>query len=399
MCLPLAAALVLSIAGQLPSPDRSVAEQLARSGRTVEAIALFEQIVTLDPMDIEARLSIARLQLRTGRTNEAEAGFRAVLLEHPSNIDARIGLGAALTRRGAWTEALELLLETEPDAGENSDLYAALARAYRRAGDDRRALENYKRAKALAPADPDVVDGYEATAQAYGHSMAIEGFGEGGASDTRSMSLAASVRLVPRLRLDGSARGQRRAGAFDALIGGGAVWRVSRSSSLGVRAVGGSGNTSLPASDLTAALMNYAGAFEVGGSLRRLSFEGVGIIAVSPQLAWDPGGRWRHEVRYTYSLSSFDATGESSRDHSFLLRETWRGWRRVAVNVAYAYGIESFEDLTADRLGSLDSKTIATGLRMRVPSITAVAGTWEHQRRSNQTTIDRLTLSIVQSFP
>jgi len=399
MCVPLATALVLCMACQSPSTDRSVAEQLARAGRTVEAIALFERIVSLDHTDVEARLWIARLQLRIGRTREAEAGFREVLLEHPSDVDARIGLGTALTRRGEWAEALEVLLDAERDAGENSDLYGALARAYRRAGDDFRALENYKRAKALAPSDPDLVDGYEATAQAYGHSIATEGLGEWGASDTRSMSVDASVHLVPRLRLDFSARGQRRDGSFDSLLGGGALWRVNRSSSLGVRAVGGAGNTSLPSADLTAAFINYAGAFEVGSSLRWLSFTDVGVIAASPQLAWDPGGRWRHEVRYTYSLSSFHETGQSSGDNSYLLRETWRGWRRVAVTAAYAYGIESFEDLTADRLGALGSRTIASGLRVRAPSLTAFAGTWEHQWRSNHTTIDRLTLAIVQSFP
>ena len=141
MLVPLAAALVLSMACQSPSEDWDLAEQLARSGRTVEALALFERIVAANPADVEARLWIARLQLRIGRTDQAEAGFRSVLLEHPSHIDARIGLGAALTRRNAWKEALEVLLGAEQDAGANADLFGALARAYRRAGDDRRALE------------------------------------------------------------------------------------------------------------------------------------------------------------------------------------------------------------------------------------------------------------------
>ena len=107
MLVPLATALVLSMTCQSPSTDRDLAEQLARSGRTVEALALFEQIVAENPTDVEVRLWIARLQLRIGRTEEAEAGFRAVLLEHPSDVDARIGLGAALTRRDAWREALD----------------------------------------------------------------------------------------------------------------------------------------------------------------------------------------------------------------------------------------------------------------------------------------------------
>jgi tetratricopeptide (TPR) repeat protein len=210
MLVPLAAALVLSIAWQAPSAERNRAEELARAGRTVEALALFEQIVARNPADVEARLWIGRLQLRIGQTEEAEAGFRSVLLEHPSDIDARIGLGAALTRRDAWREALAVLLDAEKDAGDNADLFGALARAYRRAGDDRRALEYYGRAKALAPNDPDVIEGFEAAAHAFGHSITIEGFGEGGASDARSVSLVAAARVLPRLLIEGSARVQSR---------------------------------------------------------------------------------------------------------------------------------------------------------------------------------------------
>ena len=208
------------------------------------------------------------------------------------------------------------------------------------------------------------------------------------------------MRVLPRLRVEGSARVQRRAGSYDALGGGGAVWRVNRSTNLDARVVGGSGNTSLPTADLTAAVVNYAGVFEAGASIRRLSFPDVGVIAASPLLAWDAGGRWRLDARYTYSRSSFDATGESSGDHSVLLRDTWRGWRRVDVNVAYAYGIESFENLTADRLEALGATTIAAGLRIRVPSLTFVATTWEHQWRSNDTTarpahaVDRAVISM-----
>jgi len=132
--------------------------------------------------------------------------------------------------------------------------------------------------------------------------------------------------------------------------------------------------------------------------MRRLSFAGVGVTAASPLMAWDTGGRWRFDARYTYSRSSFDSRDESS-DHSVLLRETWRAWRRVGLNAAYAYGIESFEDLTAERLPNLGATTIAAGLRIRLPSLMSVSGTWEHQKRSNDTSIARLTLSVVRSFP
>jgi len=321
-----------------------------------------------------------------------------VLREHPADVDASVGLGAALTRRDAWREALAVLLEAEPRAGENSDMFGALARAYRRGGDDRRALEYYKRAMALAPGDPDLVDGYEATMRAYGSSVTVEGFGEGGVSDARSASLTATLRVLPRLEIEGIARAQRRNGSSDRLFGGGGIWRIDRSTNLAVRGVGGVDNTSLPNADVMAEVRHYRGPFEIGGIVRHLSFFDAGITAVSPLLAWDTGERWRLATRYTYSRSSFHATGQSSGDNSVLARETFRATRRVDTIVTYAYGIESFEDLTADRIGNLGANTVAATVQFRLPSLTTVATTWEHQWRSNDSRLDRLTVLLVQGF-
>ena len=398
MSIILAAALILCLTCQSSPTDRTLAEQLARSGRTVEALAIFERIVAENPTDTEVRLWIAALHLRTGQTAEAEAGFRLVLREQPSHVDARIGLGAALTRRDAWREALEILLDTEKVAGQNGDLFAALARAYRRAGDDRRALEYYERAMTLAPDNPEVVDGYEATMRAYGSSITVDGIAEGGVSDARSGSMIGVFRVLPRLKIEGRARVQHRNGTTDTLAGGGGIWRINRTTTLDIRGAGGAGNTSLPNGDWMAEVRHYRGAVEIGGIVHHLSFSDVGVTAPAALLAWDTGERWRLATRYSYARSSFRTTGESSGDHSVLLRETFRAWRRVDTTVTYAYGIESFEDLTADRIGNLGANTVAATLRFRLPSHTAVATTWERQWRSNDTRLDRLTILIVQGF-
>jgi hypothetical protein len=343
---------------------------------------------------------MARLDLRLGRVENAEAAFRSVLAIHPENVDARIGLGMALTRRGQWQDAISMLREAEHDAGRNADLFAALARAYRRAGDDGRALEYFQRAHALAPGDTDVIDGLEAVTQAYGHEVAIEGFGEGVSpgSHTTSGSAAVSIRVVPRVHMLGTARLQHGAGYADALFGGGVLWRAGRTTTVGVRAAGGPDNAALATSDVSGEVVRYLGLFEIGGGLRRLTFAGADVTAASPTIAWDEG-RWRLVGRYTYSRSRFAATEESTGDHSVLLRDTWRGWRRVWITTAYAYGIESFEVLTADRISSLGASTLASGVRISTPSLTAVYATWESQWRSNATHLNRLTVSIVQAFP
>src|SRR3954464_14476683 len=89
MHFPFAAAIMLMAGLQTPTTVRARAEDLARAGRSIEAIELFTGIVDSDPADLEARLWIARLQLRLGRTEAAEAGLRAVPREHPAHLDPR----------------------------------------------------------------------------------------------------------------------------------------------------------------------------------------------------------------------------------------------------------------------------------------------------------------------
>jgi len=400
MLASLATSVLLIAALQSPSTERLRAVELAMAGRTVEAIDLFRRIADQDPMDIEARLWVARLDLRLGRTEEAEAGFRSVLREHPAEVDARIGLGVVLMRQGAADEALVILRDTESDAGENADLFSALARAYRRTGDDRHALEYFQRARALAPADPDIVAGYEATALAYGHTIEFDGFGDfdNTGSNTTSGSLAVSLRVSPRLHLKADVRVQKRFGFSDAIGGGGVFWRAGRATTVNFRAAGGSNNTSLANADLSADVVHYAGIFEIGGGIRRMSFTGVDVVAASPAFAWDRE-RWRLDGRYIYSESHFETSDQSAGDHSVQLRETWRGWPRIWLNASYAYGIESFEQLTADRIASLGSSTVASGIRINLPSLSVVTLTWEHQWRSNATVIDRFTASFLRTFP
>ena len=396
LLFPLTFALALGV--QSPPADRRQAEAMARAGQNEAAIKLFERIVEIDPADTEARLWIARLKMRLGRADDAEAEYRSVLREHPADVDARVGLGVALTRNGAWQEAIALLTETEKAAGDNADLFAALARAYRRGGDDRRALEYFDRARALAPADPDIVLGYETVARAYGHWLSFEGYGQGGApgADVRSGWLMADVRVTPRLHVQAAARSQHGSGYADVLGGGGIVWRAGRSTSVAARATGGSGNVALPSRDVSADVVEYLGLFEFGGGIRSLSFAGAGVIAGSATLGWSPTDRWRLDVRYTLSRSSFDATNQSSLDHSVLLRDTWQAWRRVALIGSYAYGIESFENLTADRLGALGTKTLGAGARVDLSSLTRVALNADYEWRSNDTRVTRITVALVQ---
>jgi tetratricopeptide (TPR) repeat protein len=396
MLVALVTAMLLA-AGSPQASERSRAEALARSGQSAEALEIFKQIADRDPADTDAQIWIARLDLRLGRADAAEARFREVLKTTPKAVDARLGLASTLLRKGDWRTALDLLKETETYAGQNADLFSALGRAYRRSGDDQKGLQYFARARELAPADTDIQSGYEQALRGYGHWIGVEGFTEGGPGDDRtSGALVASVRVTPRLHAIARGRVQTQAGSTDAIGGGGLEWRASRATTIGFQGLGGSGNTSLATTDLALAVLNYLGAFEVGASFRLLSFVGTDVAAVSPLLSWDRD-RTRLDARYTYSRSEFEATGQTAGDHSVLLRETWRGWRRVWLQFSYAYGIESFEQLTADRVGSLGSTTLAGSVKILAPKFDVVT-TWEHQWRSNDTAIDRVTFSVIRFF-
>jgi hypothetical protein len=154
----------------------------------------------------------------------------------------------------------------------------------------------------------------------------------------------------------------------------------------------------LPHADAGAEVRHYAGTVEIGASVRGLWFTGAGVTALSPLLAVE-AGRWRFEGRYTYSHTRFMQTARASGDHSALGGLTLRGSRRLWLNGGYAYGIESFEDLTRDRIATLGAHTAFGGLRITLRSLTMVSGTWEHQWRPNHATLDRVTLTLAQFFP
>ena len=399
--LSLSLATILSLVAS-QAPGRSEAERLARLGHHAEALAAFERIAASDPTDVESRLWIGRLQLWMGRTANAEATFRAVLGEHPRNVDARIGLGSALTRTSRTDEAIEVLEATRADAGDNADLFAALARAYRHAGRPRAARDQFARAHALAPTDPEILDGLEAVRRTFDHSVAVEGYGEtvpgAGWGDSGDGALTLRLRANERLHLAGAARAHRRSGISDSQFGGGLEYRAGPRTLVSASVLGGPDNESLPIFSVAAQATQYLGSTEIGGGVRVLHFATTDVTALSGGAAWDEGGPWRTEARYTYSRSSFEPDGRTAGDHSILLRALRRQWRRVWLEGSYAHGAESFDVLTADRVDSFDADTVAVGLRILTPSLLVLTATWEHQWRSSNQKIDRLTCAVVQYF-
>ena len=129
------------------------------------------------------------------RTRDADSV--SVLREHPSDVDAAIGLAGALLRQGNSAEALTILVGVEPAAGDNADISVRSGASTDAAVTIAARSRYFAQARAMAPDDPDVADGYKAVrAMASGHSLLFEGFGQHDSPDvhTSSGTLTTSIR-------------------------------------------------------------------------------------------------------------------------------------------------------------------------------------------------------------
>jgi hypothetical protein len=76
----------------------------------------------------------------------------------------------------------------------------------------------------------------------------------------------------------------------------------------------------------------------------------------------------------------------------------WQASRRLSLSAAYARGHESFDILSIDRLGRFQADTLAGGARIDLRSLTSLGLGVEHQWRSGDRQLTRVTLDIVQHF-
>ena len=76
----------------------------------------------------------------------------------------------------------------------------------------------------------------------------------------------------------------------------------------------------------------------------------------------------------------------------------WQAARRLSLGAAYARGNESFDIVSVDRLGRFRADTVAGGARIDLRSLTSVAVGVEHQWRSGDRQLTRVTVDLVQHF-
>lgn len=393
--LSVAAAL---LAGAAPD-DRTEAVRLARAGAHEEALGRFREHARRDPADLEVRTWIAQLLAWTNRPAEAERAFRDVLAEAPRAVDAHLGLGLLLHRQGRHDEALARLTEAERLDPARADTLAALGRVHRQAGRTGLALACYRRAAGLAPADAEVRRGLELTRAQHDHRLETRFAYERLPSGTPSGGIGSidlSLRARQGLRVALRQQVQRRFDLTESRTGAALEWQAAGATRLRAEAAAAPGAAVLPRTDAGFTIEHSLPHSEVAGALRYARFESAHVWMAAPAIVVPVGERLFVSGRYFLTVTSFDRLGTSVVHHSAGGAVRARVSERLWLGGGYARGHESFETLTAERLGRYRADTFAGTVRVDLPRSAVHAGV-ECERGAGRN-LWRLTTGLTRRF-
>jgi tetratricopeptide (TPR) repeat protein len=127
------------------------AMSMLNQNRLKEAGQTTERALALDPGNVLLLNDLGVVQAKEGRMDEAIATFRKAIEASPHDRQSLYNIGVALSTQNKDKEALPYLLESEKVASPGAALLNAIAHAYRRTGDARRAAEYQHRATQVQP--------------------------------------------------------------------------------------------------------------------------------------------------------------------------------------------------------------------------------------------------------
>ena len=129
-----------------------LAQALLAGGRTAEARSYLRGLAERQPGAGPVQVELARLAARSGDTNAAAAHYRAAIQglweEDPEarRLQLRLELAQMLVEDGAALEAQSELVAAEARLPADPAIRTRVAELFRRAGDERRALEEFRTA-------------------------------------------------------------------------------------------------------------------------------------------------------------------------------------------------------------------------------------------------------------
>lgn len=130
---------------------RVQADRDLQFGKPTQALAVYQQLVAVDPQDRTSRMGVANALAALGRSDEALAAFTAISAEWPDFPFAAMRRGALLEEQGDLTGALAAYRAAVATAPDNADTHFTLAYALRRAGQRAEAIAAFEAGLAIDP--------------------------------------------------------------------------------------------------------------------------------------------------------------------------------------------------------------------------------------------------------
>ena len=131
---------------------------LTKKGRTNEAVAHFERVLSRFANNPKAHLNMGNVLLNEGRPDEAIVHYRKALMAYPAYADAHFNLGNALVQKAEVDQAIaqyEQTLDIQPDFAEAEN---NIGIAFLRKGSVGQAIAHWDRALHIQPNFFDVLN-------------------------------------------------------------------------------------------------------------------------------------------------------------------------------------------------------------------------------------------------
>ena len=399
LAMLMASSAVAQVLPPSPVPSFEEATQMAGDGRDAEALVAFQRRAAANPQDHAARLWIARLHKRMGHPDLADPVYRSVMLEDPANEDAVVGVASILVERGEASEALEILEPAAERAPKNPAIQEWLGRAHRVAGRDAESIPYFERAIAIDPTVERQLR-LESARQSVRHRVEIRGFNEQydeTTPDSRSGEVLLQFRVSDTVRILGRGQAQRKFGVSDQRGGGGLEWRWTPATTFRAHAIVGPDNEVMPEGDYLGEVDHTAGTATWSAGLRFFDFTGARTTVVTPAVNWWASDRLMLGARYAMSWTETNGFG-SALGHSLQIGADRRMRSRMWLLLAYAHGVEDFENFSIDRIGGFRADSLGGGVRFDLRSLTALSARYEYQWRAEDVDMGRVTVAVQQAF-
>jgi YaiO family outer membrane protein len=377
------------------------AEKLARSGDALRAIEAFRALADANPDDFDSRVWLGRLLTRVGRRAEAITLLRDVITHSPRQVDARVALGAALLTSGRVDDAYAEVQDAEALEPHSADVLALKGRILRHLGRPSEAYVALDAAHILSPRDEDISIVRERTRRIVAHRAHVGVARESsrdGIPEASIVDADVDVHLDDTLRVFGRVQWQDRAGVDDTRAGGGVEWRLGRHVLSRGALLISPGSPRVARADVSGELELAAGRTQPAIGVRYLDFAGARVWIIAPSISIDVNDNVAIAARYYRSESEFLPLGQRAANDSGAIMARWQAARRLSLSGAYARGNESFDILSVDRLGRFRADTVAGGVRIDLRSLTSLGLGVEHQWRTGDRQLTRITIDLVQHF-